>query len=285
MGNYFNKEMKISQFDKKSSITFAHKNTNIKPENFKLHLNDCVEFYIFVSGNAEYIIENNCLPLSKGDVLAISPYEVHTPIFKTDCEYERFYLLFPVNTFSHHNFNALECFVNKEKDMSAKIQLCNKNKKEILKILYKLSSLSESQSKKSTQLKAAGLILEFLGYINDFDEITETSETSSGVPFLVRDILKYINLNPQNITSVNDIAKNFYISLPYLSSLFKKHMGVNINSYVRIKKIALAKKMLEDGESVTNSCYKCGFSDCSYFIKTFKEYVGVTPFQYKKRNK
>ena len=43
--------------------------------------------------------------------------------------------------------------------------------------------------------------------------------------------------------------------------------------------------MLDEGADVTSVCYDCGFNDCSYFIKVFKSYVGMTPFRYKNKSK
>ena len=44
-----------------------------------------------------------------------------------------------------------------------------------------------------------------------------------------------------------------------------------------------AKKFLNDGFDVKDTCEKCGFNDYSHFIRTFKNIVGVPPKQYIKR--
>ena len=51
--------------------------------------------------------------------------------------------------------------------------------------------------------------------------------------------------------------------------------------WIQAKKIALAKDLLDKGADVTEACYECGFNDCSYFIRVFKKYVGMTPLTYK----
>ena len=47
------------------------------------------------------------------------------------------------------------------------------------------------------------------------------------------------------------------------------------------KKITLAKDLLDRGADVTTACYECGFNECSYFIRVFRKYVGMTPRKYR----
>ena len=51
----------------------------------------------------------------------------------------------------------------------------------------------------------------------------------------------------------------------------------------QISSLCLAKRILEQGASVTEACYESGFNDCSYFIKCFRKSVGFTPYQYRKQ--
>ncbi len=280
---FFTKNLSIDFFNSNASIRFAHKKTAIQPQEFSLHLNDCVEFYIYISGDADYIVGDDRMHLTPGDVLAISPYEIHTPVFTKPCSYERFYMLFPLSAFLNYGFDPLLPFLHKS--LHPKVPLAANEKEQVLKLLYELSTLSEQEKNEASTLRSAGLILEFIGILSNaiLKETRPGPENSSGVPPLVRDILTYISLNVETVDTVRELAKQFYISPPYLSSIFKKYVGINVNTYIRIKKIATAKKLLDQGFSVTDTCYRCGFSDCSYFIKTFKSYVGSTPFQYKNK--
>ena len=67
----------------------------------------------------------------------------------------------------------------------------------------------------------------------------------------------------------------------YLSSYFSKQVGTPLKAYIQTKKVARAKDLLDKGSDVTQACYDCGFNDCSYFIRTFKKHVGMTPLTYK----
>lgn len=282
----FTNNLAIHFFNADQVIKFSHRKTTIKPQEFSLHLNDCVEFYIYISGQADYVVGDNRIELHHGDVIAISPYEIHTPVLKQECIYERFYILCPLDTFSGQSFNPLKFFSEKTERMAPRLPLTEKEKEKMLQILYALSALSKQEQNESTSLRSAGLILEFIGIITNAQSkaFPDTDYRNPiGIPPLVQEILTYISFHAESIDSVKNLADRFYISSPYLSTLFKKHVGINVNTYIRIKKVALAKKLLDQGLSVTDTCYRCGFSDCSHFIKLFKEYVGITPFRYKNK--
>ena len=44
----------------------------------------------------------------------------------------------------------------------------------------------------------------------------------------------------------------------------------------------MAKQLLEDGHTVSEAAYSCGFNDLGYFRSCFKEDFGVSPSAYKK---
>lgn len=95
-------------------------------------------------------------------------------------------------------------------------------------------------------------------------------------------IQKYINENCQNELNLSLLAKEFMISGKYLSSVFKKTTGMNLNRYINLSRIKKAVAMLEQTDvPIQDVSYLCGYSDCSYFTKIFKQVVGLTPSEYR----
>ncbi len=69
----------------------------------------------------------------------------------------------------------------------------------------------------------------------------------------------------------------------YLSTLFKKHIGVSVIEYANRLRIEAAKNLFANYDlSIKEAAYSCGFSDDKYFMKVFKKYEGMTPTEYKK---
>lgn len=105
------------------------------------------------------------------------------------------------------------------------------------------------------------------------------TKDSIKIPPLLCDILKYMNVE-ENFLSINsnrEIAQKFFITESYLSRLFQKYMPMTAHQYLLTLKMNYAKRRLQEGFSVTEVCFAVGFSDCSHFIKTYRQFIGETP--------
>lgn len=98
-------------------------------------------------------------------------------------------------------------------------------------------------------------------------------------------INEYIENNIGNRLSVSDLCRYFYMSRSKLYNISKNEFGMGIADYVRQKKIEYAKKILtESNDTVSHISAMAGFEDDNYFIRVFKNYVGVTPNKFRKMN-
>ncbi len=83
---------------------------------------------------------------------------------------------------------------------------------------------------------------------------------------------------------MQNIIKNFGISRSSLWRLFKSELNTTPNDFVYNTRLKNAALLLKRGYDVTTTAEMCGFSDCSHFIKKFKEHYKMTPLKYKKEN-
>ena len=68
------------------------------------------------------------------------------------------------------------------------------------------------------------------------------------------------------------------LSPNYLSSLFKKEVGIPISDYIQRHRVDEAKKLLVlTNYSISDISTWLNLNDQSYFIKIFKKYTGLTP--------
>ena len=65
-------------------IRFSHNKSMDKPENHVLHLNNYVEIYVYISGNHNYIVENNLYELKQGDIIGLQADKITTKGKKAD---------------------------------------------------------------------------------------------------------------------------------------------------------------------------------------------------------
>ena len=180
----------------KSPITFTHIDDFDSPENHKLHINNYIEVYVYISGDADYIVGDSYYSLKRGDIIVINPQEVHKVVLKNDCQYERFYMLIPINTFEKYVFNPLNKILNRSPNTPALVSLPADEREKALDFLYKTSELCRGFHNDNTQMIAYSLIIRFLCLLNsNLSESTDESAKKSHIPKLLSEVLVYINQN------------------------------------------------------------------------------------------
>lgn len=94
---------------------------------------------------------------------------------------------------------------------------------------------------------------------------------------------KYIrNCFRENLTLVK-ISAEVGLSRNYLCSLFKKEMGIGIPEYLLKCRIAAARELLRNSnKKVYEIGIEVGFSDESYFSRSFKRVTGLRPNEFRK---
>ncbi len=263
-------------------IKFVYRKGIDKPENHRMHINKFFEFYIFIDGEANYIVKDMLFSLKSGDIVIITPYEVHKALLKKEGMYERFYFLIPIDAFKYMKDDPLKNILEKIKVHKNLVSLDEKQRKKAVELLFQIRELCIDRGNQN--LTAYSFFLEFIDIINNSfsqDDPILAGRTQQ-FPDILSKILRYIDENLTDICTANEIAAKFHISAPYLSSIFKKYTNIGIKKYIQLRKISYAKSLLDTGRNVTEACYESGFNGCSYFIKMFKEQTGLTPHEYLK---
>lgn len=78
------------------------------------------------------------------------------------------------------------------------------------------------------------------------------------------------------------LAQSIHFSEDYIARLFKKETGKSISTYVMEQRMELAKRYIsETNRSISDIALAVGYNNFSYFSKTFKDYTGKTPNEYR----
>ncbi|MEG1742236.1 MAG: helix-turn-helix transcriptional regulator, partial [Acetivibrio sp.] len=81
------------------------------------------------------------------------------------------------------------------------------------------------------------------------------------------------------------VAQKIHVNASYLSTLFKKEMGISFTNYLCQLRLEHSEELLRDTNlSVTDIALCVGFEGQSYFTKMFKVRNGITPGQYRKKS-
>ena len=107
------------------------------------------------------------------------------------------------------------------------------------------------------------------------------AKKEQGYSAQIRKIMEYVQDHIQEKILLRDIAAEVGYAEYYLSSKFKKEVGVSINSYITECKVQTARQMFDSGNfSISEVSDRLGFSTASYFGSVFKQITGLTPSEY-----
>ena len=101
---------------------------------------------------------------------------------------------------------------------------------------------------------------------------------------LIYRVKEYISQNLEGDLNRETIAGQVFLNAAYLSRLFHKETGEKLSDYILRLRMERAKDLLTStSEKVTSIAQRLGYNNDSYFIKTFRGMVGITPYEYRKQ--
>ncbi len=99
---------------------------------------------------------------------------------------------------------------------------------------------------------------------------------------VVEQVKQYIETHLGSDLSRSLLAKEVYLSQDYVSKLFKSTTGMTLPSYIAARRIERAKEYLRQSAlPVSRIAMEVGYSNFSYFSKTFRDMTGMTPNEYR----
>lgn len=97
------------------------------------------------------------------------------------------------------------------------------------------------------------------------------------------EIMSYLNEHYMENIVLEDIANSLFLSIGYLSRFFKKIFGMNFSDYLKDLRLRHAVDEIKfTKKTITQIAIDNGFSNSSFFNKSFKEKYGKTPSEIRK---
>jgi YesN/AraC family two-component response regulator len=108
-------------------------------------------------------------------------------------------------------------------------------------------------------------------------------QLSSEAQRLVRRAMAFIHEHYAGHISRTTLARHVALSEDYLTSCFRKELGVTPIAYINRYRVYQAKQLLADPrKSITEIALEVGFSDSGYFSRVFRREVGLSPEAYRR---
>ncbi|MBR4933705.1 MAG: helix-turn-helix transcriptional regulator, partial [Clostridia bacterium] len=119
---------------------------------------------------------------------------------------------------------------------------------------------------------------------SEFDKTAEYVTPKQGPSPLIYRMFEFIQAYYGNSCTLHDLSSHMGYDYSYLSSYFKRIVGMSFNDYVNQVRVSHASYLLSNTDlgilSVSN---ECGFKSLRSFNRNFKEHMTVTPTEYRAR--
>ncbi|WP_208586658.1 helix-turn-helix domain-containing protein [Gracilibacillus suaedae] len=261
------------------------------PDHQKLHSHEDFEIFMFHKGVCRYLINNQIYDLQPGDILLMDGLALHKPNIPEEGEYIRSHIHFIPEVIEPvlHSMKAIE-LLNVFHHSHYLIRTNNTQSiQQIEEIFKKMDRVdrckSMKYSEKEWELKF--LLGQMLVWINFLfrDDCSNVSKEFSSKTEHAEKIASYIQHHFQDKITISEIAYNLCLNKSYVSHVFKEMTGYTIMEYVMACRLKQVKYLLEAEEKkpVQEIAYESGFENISHFSRYFKEKVGISPRDYRKK--
>lgn len=113
-----------------------------------------------------------------------------------------------------------------------------------------------------------------------------SQEQQEGGSAIISRAIKFCKNNLSSDLTLDILAEHVRMNKSYFSYLFKKETGENFWRYVTNLKLEKAKELLmETNLKSYEIAAMVGYRNASHFGKVFKEYIGLTPSEFKEKNR
>ena len=136
------------------------------------------------------------------------------------------------------------------------------------------------------QLKMKADVLNIIYHMLDYQRSEEKRRGTISIQYhleRLKHLTEYIETNLAEHMTLDEMAAICSISPSFLCRLFKQAYNETIFSYLNRRRVQRAKSLLiETNKPIKDICTSCGFSNESYFYRTFKRTAQISPTDFRK---
>ena len=129
----------------------------------------------------------------------------------------------------------------------------------------------------------ASLLVE-IARLNRRSEEERVEEEKGKLTNMITRVQDFVSYHYMEDIKVEDLAKSCHISETHFRRVFTSYMKMSPLEYINTVRINTACELLETTDApVADIAHKCGFTTNSTFNRNFKQLMGVTPLEWRKR--
>lgn len=260
------------------------------------HWHYFVEILYFLGGNGIVTCDNQTFYTSPGDLVLFLPQTVHSIYVATDVplRYDvlKFDLgqLFPAADHSSSTFSGIHfptLFAHARGDKNVNIYLTAEQLAHIPAeslITRCITEMEQQQYGYRMMIRSyvQTLLLEIVRIWREDGFDTDKAFTPPKDADSLYSITEYIDAHAHLPLKVEDLAERCHMSYSYFAKTFRETYGQSCKKYIEYIRICKAEDLLRfTNLDLSYISQETGFSDCSHFIRVFRQQKGITPKQFR----
>lgn len=227
-----------------------------------MHFHDSIEFAFVKKGSYRVYNNGEVRVIGEGEIAFVDSFIPHG--YESVGEETIVYILLMDKKMLHdtEKYGLFEAFLHIDRDIFDKII-------EYFDSFEAYASLNERTR--------VGFVNFIIGILNAHCRQSEIVKDKAQKTFVM--ILKYINLHFNEDLTLDSLAKEFFYTKNYFSSLFNRYAGMGLREYINRRRIAevLKQRSLNDGRSLWSIARMCGFTNEKTFYRAYKQYKDESP--------
>lgn len=249
------------------------------------HTHNYYEFYFFLEGNVDMIIEGDVFSMHPGDLVLIPPkIRHHAEIRNQELPYRRFVFwisreyckrlleLSPDYVYLMQHVEVAGDYVFSNDSITF-----NTIQSKVFALIDEMRSNRFGRDARIT-LCVNDLILHLNRIVHERNYPRSEKEDKN----LYQSLAEYIEKNLEGNLSLEHLAEVFYVSKYHIAHTFKDHTGLSIHQYITKKRLTACREAILGGSEITQAYLMFGFGDYSSFYRAFKKEYGISPREFRR---
>ncbi|MCI5648372.1 MAG: AraC family transcriptional regulator [Fusicatenibacter sp.] len=256
-----------------------------KREKIYCHWHKEVELLLILAGSASLYIGQKIYPISAGTFALIPSNAVHMVLGDENTEFRFIAIVFHPDFLRSFGSDSIQ-----EKYLSPLFQWqfdCSpvlSNDPAFCDLILDITSAyQEKADGYELYIKACLLQLCFLLYQYAKDFQFQKQDSKDYRISFIKEMMLYLQEQYSETVTLSEMADHFHISKGHLCRFFKEMTNMSPIDYLNYYRIHKSSQLLRDTDlSISTVAGQAGFNNISYYNRTFRKYMHMTPGEYRK---
>lgn len=256
--------------------------------NVPMHWHNEFELNLIVHGAGEFIGGDYRFIARAGDILLFPPNMLHAayPYENEELIYLAFVFHSSMLGTTGNDRCTIECIrpiMNGTHSVTCHMRPVSANYPELKTAAERMfSCIAGNQAHLDLLLKSE--LLRFFWLLPKTEDRDADDTSSISYSEIVRPALEYMMKNYHEAISIDFLADLVHLSKSYFMTCFKRAVGIGAIEHLTHLRINAACDALTDTNNlISEIAFSCGYSNLSNFNRQFKQIMGCSPKEYRKR--